>query len=82
VQLALQDAQLLLERGILGLKPKLRPEWQDQQSQKEDEQPDHYRVTVSDFRAISRRMRFSAHTGGLQAAANWRRLNIVTSLWL
>jgi Integrase core domain len=64
-QLALQNAHLLPQRGILGFKPKLRLEWQEQQSQQEDEQPDHYRATVSNFGARSRRMRFSVHTGGL-----------------
>ncbi len=35
--LALENAQLPPEGGILDLKPKPRPEWQDQQFHKEDE---------------------------------------------
>jgi hypothetical protein len=50
-----------LSAAFFGFKPKLRLEWQDQQSQQEDEQPDHY-ATVSDFGPRSRRMRFSVHT--------------------
>jgi hypothetical protein len=48
VLLALQDCQLKFERRILCRKLALRPGWQHQQSQQEDEQGDHCRVTLRD----------------------------------
>jgi len=61
---ALQDGQLLFERGILCFKLVLRPGWERQQSQEKDEQRDHCRTTLRDSTIRSIRTRILVYTGG------------------
>src|SRR5260221_6519898 len=62
-QLAPQNDQLMLERGIIGLKPDLRLEWRGQDGENETEQPDHS-TSLGDSITSSTRIRFSVHSRG------------------
>jgi hypothetical protein len=55
MQTTRQDNQLMSKHRVLSFKPQLRPEWRDQHSQNETEQPDHS-ASLGDSM-------FSVHTG-------------------
>src|SRR5215467_772256 len=66
MQRAPQDNQLMSKYRVLSFKPQLRLEWQSHDGQNEIEQPDHS-ASLGDSITASTRIRFSVHTGRIDA---------------